>query len=161
MSGHSKWATTKRRKEAVDSKRSNIFTKLSRNISLASKQGTDPEMNFSLRLAIDKAKSVSMPKDKIETAIKRGAGELVGEVLEELMYEAYGPGGMPMLIEVVTDNKNRTTPEIRAMFSKAGGSLGAQNSVKWMFEHKGVIHLNAEQAKDKDSLMLDFIELLQ
>ncbi len=158
MSGHSKWATTKRRKDAVDSKRANAFTKLSHNISIAAKRGGDPEMNFSLFTAIEKAKSVNMPKDNIEKAVKRGTGELGGAIIEEVLYEGFGPGGIAILVEGVTDNKNRTTPEVRAILSKYGGSLGAQNSVKWMFEHKGVIHLQGDQIKDKDELILELID---
>jgi len=159
MSGHSKWATTKRHKEAVDAKRSNIFSKFSKNIMLAAKQGADPEMNFSLRLAIDKARAANMPKDKIENAINKGSGQIGGASFSEVMYEAFGPGGVPLLIEGITDNTNRTTGEVKAILTKYGGSLGAQNSVKWMFEHKGVIHLTKEQVGDKDSMMLELIDL--
>ena len=142
----------------MDLLRSNLFTKLSRNITIAARNGGDPEMNFSLRMAIDKAKASSMPKDNIEKAIKRGTGELEGGALEEVMYEGYGQGGVALLIEGVTDNKNRTTPDIKALLSKNGGSLGAQNSVQWMFEHKGVIGIQPEQIKDKEDLMLELID---
>ncbi len=158
MSGHSKWAKIHRQKGAADAKRANLFTKLSKNITLAARNGGDPEMNFALRLAVDKAKAASMPKDNIEKAIKRGTGELDGEALEEVMYEAYGPGGLPLLIEGVTDNKNRTTPEVKAILTKNGGSLGAQNSVKWMFEHKGVIFINNQEIEDKDDFIMQMID---
>jgi YebC/PmpR family DNA-binding regulatory protein len=159
MSGHSKWATTKHRKAAVDAKRSNLFTKISKLISIAARNGSDPEMNFSLRLAMDKARQANMPKDNIEKAVKRGAGELGGAALEEVMYEGYGPSGIPLLIEGVTDNKNRTTPEVKAILTKNGGSLGAQNSVKWMFGHKGVIRIELAADQDTDELMLEIIDL--
>ncbi|MBT5503422.1 YebC/PmpR family DNA-binding transcriptional regulator [Candidatus Falkowbacteria bacterium] len=159
MSGHSKWDKIHRQKGATDAARGNLFTKLSRNISVAARGGGDPDMNFSLKIAIDKAKASNMPKDKIENAIKRGTGELGGAVIEEVLYEAYGPGGMPLLIEGVTDNKNRTTPEVKAILTKNGGSLGAQNSVKWMFEHKGVIRVDLAKLEDKDELMMEVIDL--
>ncbi|MEK7159045.1 MAG: YebC/PmpR family DNA-binding transcriptional regulator, partial [Patescibacteria group bacterium] len=159
MSGHSKWATTHKKKEVADAKKSGVFTKLARNISVAARNGSDPDMNFSLRLAIDRAKAVSMPKENIERAVKRGAGELDGVTLEEIIYEGFAPHGVALLIEVVTDNRNRTMGDLREILSKAGGALGSQNSVKWMFEHKGVIHLAADQIKDKDALILDLIEL--
>ena len=158
MSGHSKWAKIHRQKGAADAARGNLFTKLSKAVSLAARNGGDPEMNFSLRLAIDKAKASNMPKDNIEKAIKRGTGELGGAVIEEMIYEAYGPKGVPLLIESVTDNKNRTTPEVKALLGKNGGSLGAQNSVKWMFEHKGVIRIGLAKVEDKDTLMLEIID---
>ena len=159
MSGHSKWATTKHKKDAIDKKRSSSFAKLSKNIILAAKKGGDPNMNFSLRLAVDKAKSLSMPKENIDRAIKRGTGELEGAVMDEMLYEGYGPHGVAMLIECVTDNKNRTTPDVRAMLTKKGGSIGSLNSVKWMFDHKGVVHLSVEQVADKkDELTLDLLD---
>lgn len=159
MSGHSKWDKIHRQKGAADAARGNLFTKLSRNISVAARGGGDPDMNFSLKLAIDKAKGSNMPKDKIENAIKRGTGELGGDIIEPVMYEAFAPGGMPLLIEGVTDNKNRTTPEVKAILTKNGGSLGAQNSVKWMFEHKGVIRVDLDKVEDKDELMLEIIDM--
>ncbi|MBU1132066.1 YebC/PmpR family DNA-binding transcriptional regulator [Patescibacteria group bacterium] len=159
MSGHSKWATTKNKKEAADSKRSNLFTKLARNISVAARSGGDPDMNFSLRIAVDKSKAAGMPKENIERAIKRGSGESSGESIEEFIYEGFGSSGVALIIEGVTDNRNRTLPEIKSILTKAGGSIGAQNSVKWMFEHKGVIHLNSEQSADKDTMMLELIDM--
>jgi len=159
MSGHSKWATTKNAKAAADAKRSSSFTKLSKNISIAARKGGDPDTNFSLRLAIDKAKEGNMPKENIDRAIKRGTGELEGATLEEVMYEGYGPSGIAVLVEAVSDNKNRTTPEIRSLLTRAGGSLGAQNAVQWMFEHKGVIRVKSEQITDKDNFLLSAIDL--
>ncbi|PIR94998.1 YebC/PmpR family DNA-binding transcriptional regulator [Candidatus Falkowbacteria bacterium CG10_big_fil_rev_8_21_14_0_10_37_6] len=148
MSGHSKWATTKRHKAVVDAKRSSIFTKLGNNITIAARKGGDPEMNFSLRLAIDRAKQSNMPKDNIERAVKRGTGELGGAVVEELTYEGFGPAKAAFIIEAVTDNKNRTASEIRHIFTKQGGSMGATGSVSWNFEHKGVITVTAEVLKN-------------
>ena len=158
MSGHSKWATTHRAKELADAKRGNIFTKLSRNISIAARKGGDPEMNFSLFTAIEKAKNANMPKDNIEKAIKRGTGELEGATLEQVMYEAFGSGGTALLIDGVTDNKNRTTSEVKLILTKHGGSFGAQNSVQWMFAQKGVIRLDAADVKDKDTLMMELLD---
>jgi YebC/PmpR family DNA-binding regulatory protein len=159
MSGHSKWATTKHKKAAADAKRGNLFTKLSKNISVAARAGADPNFNFSLRLAIDKAKEANMPKDKIELAVQRGAGGAEGVVLEEVLYEAFGPSGSALLISGVTGNKNRTTSEIKAILGKNNGTFGAQNSVKWMFERKGVIYLTADQVKNKDEFMLELLEM--
>ncbi len=158
MSGHSKWATTHKQKEATDAKRGNLFTKLSKNISLASKKGGDPETNFSLRLAIEKAKEANMPKDNIEKAIKRGTGEISGLVLENVFYEGYAPNGVALLIDGVTDKKARTTPEVKAILTKFGGSLGTQNSVQWMFEHRGVFRIENDNLKDKDSLTLELLD---
>jgi len=158
MSGHSKWATTHRAKELADAKRGNIFTKLSRNISIAARKGGDPEMNFALFTAIEKAKAANMPKDNIEKAIKRGTGELEGATIEEVVYEGYGPGGIALLIIGTTDNKNRTTSEVKMHLTKHGGTFGAQNSVQWMFAQKGVIRLDAADAKDKDALMMELID---
>lgn len=167
MSGHSKWATTKHHKALVDAKKANAFGKLSKNIMIAARGGADPEMNFSLRLAIEKAKFASMPKDKIEHAIARGSGAIGGATLEPVLYEAFGSNGVPLLIEGVTDNKNRTTGDVKAILSKNGGSFGAQNSVKWMFEYQGVIHLTKEQIKEfqldkqdsQDNVVLELIDL--
>jgi YebC/PmpR family DNA-binding regulatory protein len=152
MSGHSKWDKIHRQKGVADAKRGSIFTKHSKNVTIAAKNGGDPTMNFSLRLAIDNAKRDNMPKDNIDKAIKKGTGELEGVNYEDVMYEGYAPGGIPILIEGVTDNKNRTTPEVKSILSKNGGSLGAQNSVAWMFEHKGVIHIDNEKIGDPSSL---------
>lgn len=153
MSGHSKWSTIKRKKAAIDSKRGKIFTKLIKEITVAAKTGGgDPDGNPRLRLAIDNAKSANMPLDNIERAIKKATGELEGAVYSELTYEGYGPGGVAMIVESLTDNKNRTVAEVRHIFSKNGGSLGESGSVAWMFDKKGVIVLPA-QGKTEDDLM--------
>ena len=140
MSGHSKWATTKRQKAIVDAKRGAIFTKLANIITLAAKEkGGNPDINFTLRMAIDKAKAANMPKDNIERAIKRGTGELAGEQIEELYYEGIGPANTQFIIKSLTDNKNRSASNIRHIFSKYGGSL---STVMWNFEKKGVIRIS-------------------
>lgn len=139
MSGHSKWATIKRSKGAADAKRAVLFTKLAKNISVAARKGKDPVMNPSLREAIDKARASSMPKDNIERAVLRGAGELPGQALEEITYEGYGPGGVAFYILTVTDNSNRTVQELKRLLSSNGGSLGGPGAVAWMFQHKGVL----------------------
>lgn len=154
MSGHSKWATTKRQKAVVDAKRSSIFTKLSNLISIAARKGGDPDTNFSLRMAVDKARSFSMPKDNIERAIKRGTGELGGAAIEELTYEGIGPAKSQFIIKSVTDNKNRSAAEVRHLFSKYGGSLGA---VAWNFDKKGVIMISDLGLKIED-LELELID---
>jgi len=156
MSGHSKWATTKRQKAAVDAKRSSAFTRIANVITIAARKGGDPEMNFSLRIAIDRAREVNMPKDNIERAIKRGTGELGGAALEELTYEGIGPAKAGFVIEVVTDNKNRTAAEIRHLFTKNGGSLGNSGSAAWNFERKGVIRIMNEELKNKNSANDEF-----
>jgi len=139
MSGHSKWATIKRAKGAADSKRGALFTKLSKNISIAAKKGKDPEMNSTLRVAIDAAREALMPKDVIERAILRGAGELPGQVIEELTYEGYGPNGIALLIHCATDNTNRTVSFLKSTLSKYGGNLGGPGSVSFLFKQKGVV----------------------
>lgn len=153
MSGHSKWATTKHKKAATDAKRSSLFAKLARIITVAAKDGADPSMNFKLRMAIDKAKSFSLPKDNIERAIARGSGTS-NAMLEEIIYEGYGPEGIALIIEVVTDNKNRSISEIRHILSKYGGSLGASNSVMWQFNRKGVIYLKENNINEKQELQI-------
>jgi len=142
MSGHSKWATTKRQKAVVDAKKGAIFTKLGKLIAIAARKGGDPTANFSLRLAMDKARQANLPKDNIERAIKRGTGELAGAQIEELIYEGLGPAKAQFIVKVLTDNKNRTAAEIRHLFSDSGGSLGA---VMWNFELKGVIGISSDQ----------------
>ncbi len=139
MSGHSKWSTIKRQKGAADAKRANIFTKLAKNITLAARDGGgDPAMNFQLRLVIDKAKAANMPKDNIERAIKRGTGEGTDDAaLEEITYEGYGPHGSAFIVEVVTDNRNRSAANLKHLFSARGGSL--DGSVAWMFDRVGMI----------------------
>ncbi len=153
MSGHSKWATTKRKKAAIDAKRGKVFTKLIKEITVAARQGGgDPDGNPRLRLAIDNAKAANMPMDNIERAVKKATGELEGAAYIEINYEGYGPGGVAILVESVTDNKNRTVAEIRHLFSKYGGALGESGSVAWMFERKGVISL-PQQGKTEDEMM--------
>ncbi|MDO9084277.1 MAG: YebC/PmpR family DNA-binding transcriptional regulator [Humidesulfovibrio sp.] len=138
MSGHSKWATIRRAKEKTDAKKGQVFTKVTKDIILAAKGGGDPALNARLRGVIAKAKSANMPNDKIETAIKKGTGELAGGEVFEMMYEGYAQGGVAMLVEVATDNKNRTIAEVRHIISKGGGSMGEPGSVAWMFDKRGV-----------------------
>ncbi len=158
MSGHSKWAGIKHKKAIVDAKRGQAFTRASREILIAAKEGGgNPEGNFRLRLAIQKAREINMPTDKIQNAIKRGTGELAGEKLEEIRYEGYGPSGVAVMVDAFTDNRNRTTASIRHRFSKFGGNLGESNSVGWMFERKGVISVNAGK-NDPEEIGLAAIE---
>jgi YebC/PmpR family DNA-binding regulatory protein len=153
LSGHSKWANIKRRKEAQDSKRGNIFQKLVRIIIVAAKEGGgDPGMNMRLKAAVERAKAASVPAENITRAIKRGTGEIEGASYEELTYEAHGPGGIAVLIEAMTDNRNRTTPEIRALLVRNGGQMSETGSVSWMFERKGVIEVKGK-GLDEDALM--------
>jgi YebC/PmpR family DNA-binding regulatory protein len=153
MSGHSKWATTKRKKAAIDAKRGKIFTKLIKEITIAAREGGgDPVGNPRLRLAVDNAKAANMPADNIDRAIKKATGELEGVTFHELTYEGYAPAGVAVLVEVATDNKNRTVAEVRHLFSKSGGSMGEAGSVAWMFDRKGVITLPKED-KSEDELM--------
>ena len=142
MSGHSKWETTKRQKAAVDAKRGAAFTKLGNMIAIAARGGTDPSMNPSLAMAIDKAKHANMPAANIQRAIDRVADKSAN-TLEEIVYEAYGPGGIGIIIETATDNRNRTLPEVKSTLAKNGGSLADQGSVAFQFDHKGVIHIKA------------------
>ena len=152
MSGHSKWATIKHKKAALDSKRGKIFTRLIKEISIAARGGGDPDGNPRLRTAIAAAKGVSMPQENIKRAIMRGTGELEGAQIEEIMFEGYGPGGAAALVMVATDNRNRTVSEIRHVFSKNGGNMGEQGSVAWMFERKSLIVIEGDKAEE-DSLM--------
>jgi len=149
MSGHSKWATTKHKKALVDAKRSASFTKLANVVTIAARNGGDPTMNFQLRLAIDRAKAASMPKENIDRAIKRGTGELGGAAIEEIIYEGYGPGGTAILIQCLTDNRLRTVGNVRAAFNKSGGSLAEAGSVAYLFEKKGQVIIE----KSKNSLL--------
>jgi YebC/PmpR family DNA-binding regulatory protein len=152
MSGHSKWATIKRKKGAADAKRGQMFTKLAREIQLAARGGADPNFNFRLRLAVDKAKAENMPKDNIDRAIKRGAGlDPDAGQLEEVTYEGYGPHGVALYIQVVTDNKNRTVGELRRALTKGNGALGESGSVGWLFDQKGLITLDAGP-EDQDKI---------
>ena len=158
MSGHSKWSTIKHKKGAADAKRGRVFTKLIRELTMAAKQGGGaPESNPRLRKAIDDAKAVNMPADNIKRAIQRGTGELPGVSYEEVTFEGYGPGGTAVLIEALTDNKNRTLPEIRTIFSKNGGNLGESGSVRFLFTKKGYIAIEKEKASE-DAVMEAAIE---
>jgi YebC/PmpR family DNA-binding regulatory protein len=152
MSGHSKWATIKHKKAATDAKRGKIFTRLIKEIMIAARNGGDPDSNARLRTAITAAKAVSMPAENIKRAIMRGTGELEGGQIDEIMFEGYGPGGAAILVNVATDNRNRTVSEIRHTFSKNGGNMGEQGSVSWMFERKSQIFVDAEKATE-DQLM--------
>jgi YebC/PmpR family DNA-binding regulatory protein len=153
MSGHSKWATIRRKKGALDAKRGKLFTKLIKEITIAARHGGgDPDGNPRLRLAVDNAKSANMPADNIDRAIKKATGELEGAIYHELTYEGYGPGGVAILIEVATDNKNRTVAEMRHLFSKGSGNMGETGSVAWMFERKGVITVK-RNGKSEDDMM--------
>jgi YebC/PmpR family DNA-binding regulatory protein len=154
MSGHSKWHTIKHKKGALDAKRGKIFTKLIREITIAARSGGsgDPNQNARLRKAVNDAKSNNMPGDTIDKAIKRGTGELEGVHYDEVTYEGYGPGGVALMVEVTTDNRNRTVAEIRSLFTKNGGHLGETNSVGWMFNRRGQIIIDGA-GKDEDELM--------
>lgn len=160
MSGHSKWSTIKRAKGANDAKRGALFTKLARDIALAARDGGgDPDMNFRLRLAVDKAKSGNMPLDSITRAIKRATGEGEGvEEFEEITYEGYGPGGGAILLHVLTTNRNRTASEVRQAFSKSGGNLGESGCVAWNFENKGIITVEVNDSDKADELSLMAID---
>ena len=158
MSGHSKWATIKHKKGAADAKRGQMFTKLIKEISIAARMGGgDPDANPRLRTAVLKARGANMPKDNVERAIKKGTGELEGVNYEELVYEAYAPGGVAILIEVLTDNKNRAAADVRNLFSKNGGNLGATGSVSYMFKRLGQIEYDASVVNE-DKLMEDALE---
>ena len=153
MSGHSKWHTIKHKKGALDAKRGKIFTRIIKELSVAARSGGgDPAMNPRLRTVIAEAKSVNMPNDNIARAIRRGTGEEDGVNYDEITYEGYGPGGAAVIVETVTDNRNRTVGEIRHMFGKHGGNLGAENSVAWMFERKGYIVIEKSKV-DEETLM--------
>jgi YebC/PmpR family DNA-binding regulatory protein len=152
MSGHSKWATIKHKKAATDAKRGKMFTRLIKEITIAARNGGDPDGNPRLRTAILAAKSVSMPSDNIKKAIMRGTGELEGGQIEEVMFEGYGPGGAAVLVNVATDNRNRTVADIRHAFSKNGGNMGEQGSVAWMFERRSQIFVPSDKVTE-DQLM--------
>jgi len=158
VSGHSKWAGIKHKKAIVDAKRGQAFTRASREITIAAKEGGgNQEGNFRLRLAMQKAREINMPTDKIQNAIKRGTGELAGERLEEVRYEGYGPAGVAVMVDALTDNRNRTSASIRHRLSKLGGNLAERNAVGWMFERKGVIVANAGK-NDPEEVGLAAIE---
>ena len=152
MSGHSKWSTIKHKKAALDKKRGKAWSKLARAVTMAAKSGGNPTDNPTLRLAIDKAKGANMPKDTIEKAIKKGTGELEGESYEDVLYEGYGPGGVAVMCKAVTDNRNRTSAEIKKLFEKGNGNLGASNCVAFQFSQKGVILVEGDKA-DEEQLM--------
>ena len=153
MSGHSHWNNIQHRKGAADAKRGRVWSKLSRAIMVAAKNGgSDPVMNIRLRVAIDDARSVSMPKENIERAVKKGSGELEGVSFDELTYEGFGPGGVAILVDILTDNRNRTNGEVRKIFEKGGGNMGSPGCVKHMFERKGLFSIAAKDV-DEDTLM--------
>ena len=155
MSGHSKWSTIKRKKGAADAKRGIAFTRLSKDITLAARElGGDPDMNPALRLAIKKAKNSNMPVSNIDRAIKKGTGDLPGVNYEDCIYEGYGPGGIAILIEILTDNKNRTLPEIRSLMTKNDGNLGESGCVSWIFHKKGIITIKSDLINEEDILEL-------
>ena len=154
MSGHSKWSTIKRQKGANDAKRGAIFTRMGKEISVAARAGgPDPDSNYRLRLAVDKARSVNMPAENIKRAIERVTGGDKSVEFEEIVYEGYGPGGAALLVETATDNKNRTAAEVRSIFSKSGGQLAGQGSVAWQFESRGIVNVEREGG-DPDEIAL-------
>jgi YebC/PmpR family DNA-binding regulatory protein len=159
VAGHSKWANIKHKKAAQDAKRGQVFTKIARQITVAVKEGgPDPETNFKLRLAVEKARSVNMPNDNIERAVNRGIGGLDGNNYEEIVYEGYGPNGVAILMDVLTDNRNRTASEVRHRLSKFGGNLGESGCVAWMFDKKGLVVIEKQDQIDEDELMMAALE---
>ena len=158
MSGHSKWSQIKRQKGVNDTKRGAVFTKVAREIMIAARAGGgDPDGNFRLRLAMEKARSVNMPQDNIKRAIERATGGGEGEQIEEIVYEGYGPGGVAILVEAATDNRNRTAADVRSIFTKAGGQLAGAGAVAWQFEPRGLISVTAD-GRDPDELALTAID---
>ncbi len=159
MAGHSKWANIKHRKARMDAQKGKIFTKVAREIIVAAKDGGgDPESNFALRLAVQKAREANMPNDNIMRAIKRGTGELGGSSFESFTYEGYGPGGVALMLDINTDNRNRAAADIRYLLSKHGGSLGESGCVSWMFKRKGYISVEMSKGLDEDELILLALE---
>lgn len=158
MSGHNKWSKIKRQKGTNDAKKGKVFSKLSKLITLAAKSGGDPDMNPGLKVFVDKAKAVNMPADNIKRAIQKGTGELAGGAIEEVLFEAYGPEGVALLIEATTDNNNRTVSEVKHILSKNGGRLGESGSVAWMFDRFGFLELTAESAEMREKAELAAIE---
>lgn len=156
MSGHSHFSTIKRKKEATDIQRGKIFSKLAKEISIAAREGSNPDTNSKLRVAIDKAKSINMPRDNIERAAKKGSGEADGEILEEVLFEAYGPGGAAILMKGITDNNNRTVGEVKQILNQFNGKFAASGSVKWLFDYKGIITVSLE---GKDQAAREELEL--
>jgi YebC/PmpR family DNA-binding regulatory protein len=158
MSGHSHWATIKHKKGAADAKKGKLFSKIARVIQLAAKEGGgNPDMNIKLQYAIEEARAANMPRDNIDRSIKRGTGEIAGVTYEMVMYEGYGPGGVAIMVETLTDNKNRTAHEIRKIFETGGGNLGATNCVAYMFQRKGVITIPTSAAGE-DQMMSDVLD---
>jgi YebC/PmpR family DNA-binding regulatory protein len=154
MSGHSKWSTIKHKKGAADAKRAAVFTKLAKAITVAAKDGPDPDFNYRLRTAMDAALAANMTKDAVDRAVKRGAGGGESDQIEEVIYEGYGPGGVAVLVEALTDNRNRTSPNIKHIFGKYGGNLGGSGSVQWMFERQGVVRCEGNDVDDETELAL-------
>ena len=159
MSGHSKWSTIKRKKGAADTKRGQIFTRIARDITIAAREGGgDPEANFALRLAVDKARAANMPKDNIERAIQRGLGNTgEGAHLEDISYEVYGPGGAALIVQVLTDNRNRAASEVRRVITRAGANLASAGSVAWMFEKRGIFTVPVKD-KSAEEIELELID---
>src|SRR5438094_8193903 len=159
MSGHSKWSSIKHKKALTDAKKGQQFTKMAREITLAAREGGgSPDGNYRLRLAMEKARDVNMPQENVKRAIQRGTGELGGAALEELRFEGYGPHGVAIIVDTLTDNRNRTSSDIRNLFTRAGGNLGATGSVAWMFTRQGQIVVDAGR-KDPDEVGLEAIEI--
>lgn len=158
MAGHSKWNNIKNRKGAQDAKRGKIFQKMSREIFMAAKQGADPDMNATLRLAIEKAKSANVPNEVVKRALDKATGAGSDENFEEIVYEGYGPGGIAVLVYTLTENRNRTAPNVRVAFTKNGGNLGASGSVAYMFERKGRLFIERTEDIDEDMIMLAALE---
>jgi YebC/PmpR family DNA-binding regulatory protein len=154
MSGHSKWSTIKRKKGAEDAKRGKLFTRLTREIMIAARVSGDPNANPALRLAMDRARAANMPKDNIERAVKKGTGELAGGQLEEVMYEAYGPHGIPILIKCLTDNRNRTLADVRKVLNRQNGNLAEAGAVSWMFDTKGYVTIERTDQDPDEVFML-------
>jgi len=159
MSGHSKWSTIKRQKGVTDAKRGALFTKVAREISVAARQGGgDPDANYRLRLAVEKARSVNMPSDNIKRTIDKATGGGEADQFEEIVYEGYGPGGVAVLVEAATDNRNRTAAEVRSIFTKAGGQLAGSGAVAWQFEPRGLIEVTRDGGVDPDEVALAAID---
>lgn len=154
MSGHSKWASIKRAKGVTDAKRGQLFTRLSREITVAAREGADPAGNSRLRLAVQRARDANMPIDNIDRAIKKGAGAGDGANYLEMWYEGYGPGGVAVLVSVLTDNKNRSAAEVRSTFTRAGGNLGEAGSVRWLFDSRGIITVDADGRNSDDVALI-------
>src|SRR5262245_35435042 len=155
MSGHSRWSQIKRKKGKADVQRGKLFSKILREITVAARNGGgDPKINMRLKAAMESAKEANMPAENVKRAIQKGTGELPGESYEEITYEGYAPGGVAVLVHVMTDNRNRTAPEIRHIFEKGGGNMGAAGAVAWMFERKGIVHVDADKIAEDDLLTI-------